>query len=247
MKLEKLTAVITGASGNIGGSIALALGRAGCNCICHYHTNKERAQQIAKTIENSGRRAVSVQADLTNPEQIEKLFDEALGFDVPQILVNSAGIFSSESLEKITLQRARKVLDINLTASILTGKVFAQRLNEKFGQTKEVVGKIINISGVGGIRPWAKYILYCSSKAALIGATKALAKELAPSVCVNSIAPGLFTWPPNFSEEQKKRQLSFIPLGRKTEAEDINAALIFLLKNDYITGQVLNVDGGRCI
>ncbi|MHC4293043.1 MAG: SDR family oxidoreductase, partial [Planctomycetota bacterium] len=102
-------------------------------------------------------------------------------------------------------------------------------------------------SGVGGIRPWAEYILYCSSKAALIGATKALAKELAPSVCVNSIAPGLFTWPENFTDEQKNRQLSFIPLGRKTEAEDIAEGLIFLLKNDYITGQVLNVDGGRCI
>jgi 3-oxoacyl-[acyl-carrier protein] reductase len=247
VKLEKLTAVITGTSGNLGSCIALALGKAGCNCICHYHTNKEKVQKIVKQIVHSGREAVDVSADLTDPLQIEQLFDEASELGTPQILINSAGIFSSEPLDKITMEQARKVLDINLMTSLLTSRVFAQKLNEKFGQTKEVVGKIINISGVGGVRPWAKYILYCSSKAALIGATKGLAKELAPSVCVNSIAPGLFTWPENFSEEQKKRQLSFIPLGRKTEAEDITAALIFLLKNDYITGQVLNVDGGRCI
>ena len=247
MKLEKLTAVITGTSGHLGSSIALALAEAGCNCICHYNTNEEKAQKIVKQIEHSGQKAVAVQADLTDQGQIENLFNETLKFDTPQILINSAGIFNSGPLEEIILQQARKVLDINLAASILTSKIFAQRLNEKFGTTQNIIGKIINISDVGGIQPWAKYILYCSSKAALIGATKALAKELAPSICVNSIAPGLLTWPENFSDEQKKRQLSFIPLGRKTEAEDINAALIFLLKNDYITGQILKVDGGRCI
>jgi NAD(P)-dependent dehydrogenase (short-subunit alcohol dehydrogenase family) len=247
VKLEKLTAVITGTSGYLGSSIALALAEAGCNCICHYHTNKEKARKIAQQIQHSGQKAVTVQADLTDHKQVDKLFDETSEFDTPQILINSAGIFNSGPLEKVTLQQARKVFDINLTAAILTSKIFAQRLNEKFGPTQNIIGKIINISDVGGIRPWAKYILYCSSKAAIIGATKALAKELAPSVCVNSIAPGLLTWPESFTDEQKKRQLSFIPLGRKTEAEDITAALIFLLKNDYITGQVLNVDGGRCI
>ncbi|MHC4266369.1 MAG: SDR family NAD(P)-dependent oxidoreductase, partial [Planctomycetota bacterium] len=165
MKLEKLTAVITGASGSLGSCIALALGEAGCNCICHYNTNKEKALRVAQQIEHSGQKAVTVQADLTDQGQVDKLFNEALNFDTPQILINSAGIFSSESLEKITLEQARKVLEINLTAAILTSKIFAQRLNEKFGPTQNIIGEIINISDVGGIRPWAKYILYCSSKA----------------------------------------------------------------------------------
>ncbi|MHC5075769.1 MAG: SDR family NAD(P)-dependent oxidoreductase, partial [Planctomycetota bacterium] len=233
MKLEAATAVITGSSGHLGGELALALAKAGCNCICHYHNNEEKARQIVNQIERNDRKAVAIQADLSEPEQIENLFDKASKIDTPQILVNSAGVFSRDPLQEITLARSRRVFDINLTASILTSKVFAKRLNDKFGRTNEVVGKIVNITGVGGTRPWAKYILYCSSKAGLIGATKALAKELAPSVCVNSISPGLFTWPPNISDDQKKRQLSFIPLGRKAEARDITAALIFLLENDY--------------
>jgi NAD(P)-dependent dehydrogenase (short-subunit alcohol dehydrogenase family) len=247
MKLETTTAVITGSSGHLGGELALALAKAGCSCICHYHNNEEKAQQIVNQIEQGGQKAVAIQADLSDPEQIENLFDKASKLDTPQILVNSAGVFSREPLQEITMAQSRRVFDMNLAAAILTSKVFAKKLNDKFGQTKEIVGKIINITGVAGIRPWAKYILYCSSKAGLIGATKALAKELAPSVCVNSIAPGLFTWPPKFSDQQKKRQLSFIPLGRKAEAQDITAALLFLLENDYITGEILNVDGGRCI
>jgi len=247
MKLDAITAIITGSSGHLGGELALALCREGCNCICHYHTHKKRAQQIVEQIEQDGRKAVAVQADLTDPEQIESIFDKALEIRIPQILVNSAAIFSRKPLSEITLEQSRRIFDINVMAAVLTSKAFVKRLGEKVGQSDEVVGKIINITGVGGVSPWAKYLLYCSSKASLIGATKALAKELAPSVCVNSIAPGLFSWPPGFNEEQKKRQLAFIPLGRKAEAQDITAALIFLLKNDYITGQVLNVDGGRCI
>jgi len=247
MQLEAVTAVITGSSGRLGGELALALGKVGCNCICHYHTHKERAQQIVEQIEQGGRKAIAVQANLTDPEQIESVFDKASEIGIPQILVNSAAIFSREPLCEITLEQSRKVFDINVTAAVLASGVFAERLSDKFNRSGEVIGKIINITDVGGIRPWAKYLLYCSSKTSLIGATKALAKELAPSVCVNAIAPGLFSWPPGFNDEQKKRQLAFIPLGRKAEAQDITAALIFLLKNDYITGQVLNVDGGRCI
>jgi NAD(P)-dependent dehydrogenase (short-subunit alcohol dehydrogenase family) len=247
MKLKQTTAVITGSSGNLGSSIALALGKAGCNCICHYHTNKDKAQQIVNQIKSGGSSAIAVPADLTVTEQIEHLFDKASKLGTPQILINSAAVFSSETLQQITIEQARKVFDMNLIAAILTSRAFAKKLFERFAETNEVIGKIINISGVGGIRPWAKHILYCSSKAALIGATKALAKELAPSVCVNSIALGLLTWPQNFTQKQKNRQLSFIPLSRKAEPQDVTAALIFMLDNDYITGQILNVDGGRCI
>ena len=136
---------------------------------------------------------------------------------------------------------------MNLTAAILTSGVFAKRISEEFGRSEKVVGKIINISGIGGIRPWARYVLYCSSKAGLIGATKSMAKELAPAICVNSIAPGIVTWPDEFDEAAKQRQLKFIPAGRIAEPAEVTAAIIFLLENDYITGAVLNVDGGRCI
>jgi pteridine reductase len=114
-------------------------------------------------------------------------------------------------------------------------------------QVAHPTGKIVNIVDVGGIRPWAKYSVYCASKAGLIGATKSLAKELAPAMCVNAIAPGIFSWPPGFDEAAKARQLAFIPMERIGTKEEIAAALLFLLENDYITGQVLSVDGGRGI
>ena len=107
--------------------------------------------------------------------------------------------------------------------------------------------KIINMVDVGAIRPWSEYAVYCSSKAGLIGATKALAKELAPAICVNAVAPGTATWPIDFSQTGKDHQLSFIPAGRIAGTNEITPAIIFLLESDYITGQVLCVDGGRSI
>ena len=160
---------------------------------------------------------------------------------------NSAAVFSRQPLGEVTFEEAQRVLNLNLTAAILTSRAFAKRIDGKFGGSESVVGKIINISDVGGIRPWAGYVLHCSSKAGLIGATKALAKELAPAICVNSIAPGVVTWPSDVDEAEKQRQLKFIPAGRIAEPKEVADAVIFLLRNDYITGQTLNVDGGRCI
>ena len=247
MELKETTAVITGSSGRLGGAIAKVLAEAGCNCICHYNSNKQKAEELVEQIEALGAKALAIEADLTNLAQIEELFEKALEFGTPQVLINSAAVFSRQPLAEATFEEARKVLDLNLTAAILTSRAFAKAIRDKFGTPELVVGKIINISDVGGIRPWAGYVLHCSSKAGLIGATKALAKELAPYVCVNSVAPGVVTWPSDFDESEKKRQLSFIPVRRIGEPKEVADAVIFLLRNDYITGQVLNVDGGRCI
>lgn len=247
MELKGTTAVITGSSGRLGSLFAKALAQAGCNCICHYNSNKEKAEQLVEQIKQIGVKALAVEADLTKPDDVKNLFEKALQFGTPQVLINSAAIFSRQPLAEVTFEEAQKVLNLNLIAAILTSQAFAGEISKKFDNTETVVGKIINISGIGGIRPWAKHILYCSSKAGLIGATKALAKELAPAVCVNSIAPGMVTWPNGFNENQKQRQLKLIPAGRIAEPKEIADAIIFLLKNDYITGQVLNVDGGRCI
>jgi len=265
MELRDKTAIITGSSGRLGSAIAKALAEAGCNCICHYNSNKQKAEGVVKQIESLGVKALAIEADLTKPEAIEELFAKATefgtprpqrGLGTPQILINSAAVFSRQPLGEVTFEEAQRVLNLNLTAAILTSRAFAKRIDEKFGGSESVVGKIINISDVGGIRPWAGYVLHCSSKAGLIGATKALAKELAPAICVNSIAPGVVTWPPpatsggrpsDVDEAEKQRQLKFIPAGRIAEPKEVADAVIFLLRNDYITGQVLNVDGGRCI
>jgi NAD(P)-dependent dehydrogenase (short-subunit alcohol dehydrogenase family) len=248
MELRGKTAIITGSSGVLGSVIAEALASAGCNCICHYHHNKQKALRLVEQIQKQGAKAIAVQADLTNQSEIEKLFEKTDAFGVSQILINSAGIFLRQSLGEVTFEEAQRVLNLNLTAAILTSKAFAKRIETKFGNTDSAMGKIINISDVGGIKPWAEYVVYCSSKAGLIGATKALAKELAPKILVNCIAPGIVVdWQEKLDETQRQRQLSFIPMGRIGSSKEITEAIIFMLKNDYITGQVLNVDGGRCI
>ena len=247
MELNGTTAIITGSTGRLGSAIAKQLASAGCNCICHYNRNKQKAEGIVEQIHKIGAEAMAIEADLTKPEQIDSLFERAAELGVPQVLINSAAVFSRQPLAEATFQEAQRVLNLNLIAPILVSRAFAKKINAKFDSPESVIGKIINISDVGGLRPWAGYVLYCSSKAGLIGATRALAKELAPAICVNSIAPGVVTWPGDFEKEERQRQLSFIPAARIAKPEDVTEAVIFLLRNDYITGQVLNVDGGRCI
>lgn len=231
----------------MGQAIAKSLAQAGCNCICHYNRNKKTADELIEQIQKLGVRALAVGADLAEAAGAELLFEKIADFGVPQVLINSAAVLSCQPLADVTFAEASRLFDLNLTAAILTSRAFAKTVSSKFGEADSPVAKIVNISDVGGIRPWAGYVLYCASKAGLIGATKALAKELAPAICVNSVAPGVITWPRGFDDAEKERQLSFIPMGRTGSITELTHAIIFLLKNDYITGQVLNVDGGRCI
>jgi len=232
----------------LGGAIALALAEAGCNCLCHYHTNRKRAEELVRQITDMGREAIAVGADLTKTDEIKRLFVEAAAVGRVQILVNSVSVFERQPLADVTFDNARDVMDVNLIGPVLVCAEFARIvLSQQSPEPENPVGKIINLVDVGGIRPWAEYAVYCASKAALIAATKSMAKELAPAVCVNAIAPGVITWPAGFSEEGKRRQLAHIPACRTGYTSEITSAIIFLLRNDYITGQVLNVDGGRCI
>ena len=156
MELKGTTAVITGSSGQIGAAIALALAQAGCNCICHYNHNERVAKELVEQIEKLGTKALAVQADLTQLEKIEHLFERARKLGTPQVLVNSASVFSRQPLPEVTFEDAQKVLQLNATVPILTSRVFAQRINAAFPTADSVVGKIINIADIGGIRPWAE-------------------------------------------------------------------------------------------
>jgi NAD(P)-dependent dehydrogenase (short-subunit alcohol dehydrogenase family) len=256
MELSGKNVIVTGSTGSLGSELVKALAEAGCNCVCHYHKNKEKAEKIVSDIKAMSLKAIAIKADLTEPQQIDGLFEQALNYFCTvqasryapvQILINSASVFERTPLQEISVGQSRRILDVNLTACILTAKAFAQRVSNGWGDKDAPAGKIINICDVAATKPWVQYSLYCASKAGLIGATKALAKELAPSILVNSLAPGIATWPTEMTSEEEKRQLGFIPMRRFAETREIAAAMIFLLQNDYITGQVLNVCGGRGI
>lgn len=243
MDTKGTTALITGATGRLGSAIALALAKAGCDCICHYHSNEAFADELVKEIDSLGHNALAVRADLTDPAQLALLFETDLG--APQILINSAALFSKQPLSEVTFENASKVLSTNLTAPIMLSKLFADNLPKP--NEGEIIGKIINMVDVGAQRPWANYVVYCASKAGLLAATKSMAKELAPNVCVNAIAPGIITWPKDFADDQKPRQVDFVPLKRSGTPEEITSAIMFLIENDYTTGQIINIDGGRSI
>ena len=247
METESITAVVTGASGHVGSAIAVALAQAGCKCVCHYQENFPAAGEIVDRINSSGGQAAAVKADLTSPEGISKLFSVCSEFASPRILVNSAAIFKKASISEITPQNARQMLDINLIAPILVSAAFAESIKGLEVTNNLPVAKIVNLVDIGGIRPWANYTMYCAAKAGLIAATKSMAKELAPAVCVNAVAPGVVSWPEDADNAEYNRQVSMIPMQRTGTPEEIAAAVVFLIKNDYITGQTLNIDGGRCI
>ena len=247
MRLEGINAIVTGSTGKLGSGIVLAMAKAGCDCVCQYHSSEDKAKELVKQVEALGRRAIAIGADLSDSKQVDEFFEEAVKFGKPQVLINSAAVFVRRPICEINSDRAKEVLGLNLVGPILLSKNFAVAIKSQFGETDETVGKIINIADVGGISGWAEYVEYCASKAGLIGATKAMAKELGPMITVNAISPGIITWPDGVSEEEKKKQLKWVPAGRIGDVSDVAGAMIFLLENDYITGAVLNVDGGRCI
>ena len=139
------------------------------------------------------------------------------------------------------------MLNVNLIGPVMVSQQFMRSVNARPDDTgrEQPVAKIVNLVDIAAVRPWAEYALYCASKAGLVAATKSMAKELAPAVCVNAVAPGIVTWPDDMDEREKSRQLSKIPAGRIGWANDVVSAIMFLLKSDYITGEVITVDGGR--
>jgi NAD(P)-dependent dehydrogenase (short-subunit alcohol dehydrogenase family) len=247
MEIRGITAVITGSTGSLGRHIALSLARAGCSCVCGYHKNHTAAEQLVGEIIELGVDAVAICADIAEPEQIEELFDHSADLDKPRILINSAGCFSRQPLSEVTFDNAALLLDTNLTGPIMLSRIFAELVTEYFSDSPNPAAKIINITDIAGISPWPGYSIYCASKAGIIAATKSLAAELAPRILVNAVAPGIITPPAGLDSEQEKRQLRQIPAGRFGNPQEITSAVMFLLQNDYINGQVITIDGGKTI
>ena len=247
MTLAGQVALVTGASRGIGRAIALELGSKGAKVAVNYAGSKEKALEVVKEIEEMGSTAIAIQADVTSQEAIDEMFkiiEEKLG--TVNILVNNAGINKDSLLMRMKEEDWDQVLNTNLKGVFLcTKKVIRSMMKER-------KGKIINISSVVGISGNIGQSNYAAAKAGVIGFTKTMALELAArGIQVNAIAPGFIAtdMTEKIPEGIKEEIIKKIPLQRLGKPEDIAGVASFLAgpQGDYITGQVICVDGGLLI
>ena len=240
----KKTIFITGAAKRIGKEIALCFSEMGWNIIIHYNSSKNDAQVLADEINgaNPGS-AIKVQGNLDVKEDVEKVINEVRdAFPTIDLLINNASTFYPTPIEDISEEHWDKLVGSNLKGPLFLIKGLKDKL-------KESKGSIINITDTNLSKGVANYSIYSAAKAGLESITKGLARELAPNIKVNAIAPGAMLEPPDvtWTEEQKSKVISSIPLNRMGSEKDISEAVKFLAKSNYITGQIIKVDGGRSL
>lgn len=237
-------ALVTGAARGIGKEIALTLAGSGATVIVNYNGSKERAEAVVSEIKANGGEAEAIQCNVADFEASETMVKDVLTkYGKVDILVNNAGITKDNLIMRMSEEDYDAVLDTNLKGAFN----MIRHLSRAF--LKQRSGKIINISSVSGVMGNAGQSNYSASKAGLIGLTKSVARELASrNVCVNAVAPGFIATEMTevLSEEYMNKMKEMIPLGKLGNTKDIANMVLFLAGNqsDYITGQVLHVDGG---
>ena len=244
MQFETKTVVITGGNTGIGRELALAFGMRKANVVVNYIVNEEAANETISHIENLGGKAIKVYGDVTKLEDCKKIVDAGISqFGKVDVLINNSGITRDNLIMRMSEDDFDKVIDVNLKGTWNMCKSVTRHM------MKNRSGRIINISSVVGIMGNAGQSNYVASKAGIIGLTKSLAKELGPrGVTVNAVAPGFIEtkMTEDLPADVKENYLKQIPLGKFGKPEDIANACIFLASSraDYVTGQVLSINGG---
>jgi pteridine reductase len=236
--LDGQIALITGAAKRIGRVIALGLAEEGVEVIVHYNSSESEAEELVALLRRRGRQAWKLQGALDNGTRIEDLWlraKEAVSQAPISILVNNASIFPTDSLADFDAEELRKNLDINALAPLELIRLFA-------AQGKK--GSVVNLldSRIGGYM--RHHVSYSLSKRMLFSLTRMLAVELAPLIRINAVAPGMIVPPEGQSREELERLAARAPLNRWGQPGDVARAVVFLLENEFLTGQVLYVDGG---
>ena len=235
------TALITGGAARIGAQIAKTLHNNDFNIIIHCNQSKDKAQLLCDELNLLKEKSAKVVVgNLNNIDSINTIIESIESID---LLVNNASVFYPLSVDESDSENWDNILDVNLKAPFFLSKGLSQKLNSS-------KGSIINIIDIHADRPLKKHSVYNISKAGLKMLTLTLAKELAPSIRVNGVSPGSILWPQEgaeISELDKSIMLERIALKRQGSPQDIADTVLFLANSNYLTGQIINVDGGRTL
>jgi glucose 1-dehydrogenase len=256
-KLKGQSALVTGANSGIGLAVAVALANDGASVVVNYVTHPEVADDVVKQIENNGGNAVAIKADVSNEAEVHTMFQQMYDkYGTIDILVNNAGIQKDSSFENMSLADWQLVLNVNLTGQFLCAREAVREFLRR-GIVKErsiAAGKIICISSVHEVIPWAGHVNYATSKGGINMMMKSMSQELAPKkIRINSIGPGAIQTPINKQAWETKEALdsllTLIPYGRIGQPEDIGKAAVWLAsdESDYVNGTTLFVDGGMLL
>ena len=255
--LKGQKALVTGGSSGIGKAVSLALGAAGADVVVNYGSNEAAGREVANSIKAAGGNAIAVGADVSQEDQVQAMFQRMRDeFGTIDILVNNAGMQRDAPLDEMTLKQWNRVISVNLTGQFLCAREAVREFKRR-GVVEDVscsAGKIICMSSVHEVIPWAGHVNYAASKGGVMLMMKSIAQECAPyRIRVNSICPGAIRTPINRTAwetpEAYESLMSLIPYKRIGEPEDIGRATAWLASDqaDYINGASIMIDGGMCL
>ena len=250
-------ALVTGASSGIGRGIAIGLGHAGCEVVVNYVAGDDKAQEVVEEVQRCGGRALAIKADISKEDQVQALFQRMYeAFGTIDILVNNAGLQRDANFVDMTLEQWNTVIGVNLTGQFLCAREAVREFRRR-GVIRSVscaAGKIICISSVHEVIPWAGHVNYAASKGGVMLMMKSIAQEVAPyRIRVNSICPGAVRTPINMQAWQTDAAyqdlMRLVPYQRIGETSDIARTAVWLASDDadYITGSSIYVDGGMTL
>ena len=238
MDLRGRVALVTGAGRRVGRALAVALGAEGMTVAVHYHASDAGARETARMIERAGGTASLVTADLTEDTAATLIDDVVRQHNGLDVLVNSSAVMVRTPLGEVTAEQWDAMMALNLRAPFLLSQAAAPHLASAHGA-------IVNIADLAAFETWPAYIPHGISKAGVVYMTRALARTLAPDVRVNGIAPGAVLLPDEWNEDDAAKLRESTPLRRLGSPDDVVGAMLYLLQADYVTGEIIIVDGGR--
>ena len=238
MELRGRVALVTGAGVRVGRTIALALAAQGMRVAVHYNSSADAAAETVRLARECGSDARACAGDLTDPATPARLVEEVVvTFGALDVLINSAAVMMRTPLAAVTVEQWDAMMALNLRAPFFLSRAAADRMPDG--------GAIVNIADLAAFESWPEYLPHGISKAGVVHMTRGLAKMLAPRVRVNAVAPGAVLLPESWSQESAERLARTTPLARIGRPEDVADAVLFLLRAEYVTGEIIVVDGGR--